>query len=228
MSRAKFVKVFPHEYKRALGEMHARPKRRCKAALRPRPVAVRRGRRRVRAHAHRVRTEQIMGKVTGFLEFERLEEGYEARRAARQELEGVRHRPERRAGKGSRARAAWTAARRSATTAARSTTSSRTSTTSCTGSDWQAALEVLHSTNNFPEFTGRVCPAPCEAACTLNVNDDAVGIKSIEHAIIDRPGPRAGCKPQPRREDRQEAWPWSAPARPGWLRRSSWRAPATR
>jgi glutamate synthase (NADPH/NADH) small chain len=45
---------------------------------------------------------------------------------------------------------------------------------------------VLHSTNNFPEFTGRICPAPCEAACTLNVNDDAVGIKSIEHAIIDR------------------------------------------
>ena len=52
--------------------------------------------------------------------------------------------------------------------------------------DWKNAIEVLHSTNNFPEFTGRVCPAPCEAACTLNVNDDAVGIKSIEHAIIDR------------------------------------------
>ena len=52
--------------------------------------------------------------------------------------------------------------------------------------DWKAAIEVLHSTNNFPEFTGRICPAPCEAACTLNVNDDAVGIKSIEHAIIDR------------------------------------------
>ena len=52
--------------------------------------------------------------------------------------------------------------------------------------DWASAIEVLHSTNNFPEFTGRVCPAPCEAACTLNVNDDPVGIKSIEHAIIDR------------------------------------------
>ena len=52
--------------------------------------------------------------------------------------------------------------------------------------DWKSAIEVLHSTNNFPEFTGRICPAPCEAACTLNVNDDAVGIKSIEHAIIDR------------------------------------------
>jgi len=52
--------------------------------------------------------------------------------------------------------------------------------------DWQGALNVLHSTNNFPEFTGRICPAPCEAACTLNINNDAVGIKSIEHAIIDK------------------------------------------
>jgi len=51
---------------------------------------------------------------------------------------------------------------------------------------WKAALDVLHSTNNFPEFTGRVCPAPCEAACTLNINNDPVGIKSIEHFIIDK------------------------------------------
>jgi glutamate synthase (NADPH/NADH) small chain len=51
---------------------------------------------------------------------------------------------------------------------------------------WKAALDVLHSTNNFPEFTGRVCPAPCEAACTLNINSDPVGIKSIEHFIIDK------------------------------------------
>jgi glutamate synthase (NADPH/NADH) small chain len=52
--------------------------------------------------------------------------------------------------------------------------------------DWKQAIEVLHSTNNFPEFTGRICPAPCEAACTLTINSDAVGIKSIEHAIIDK------------------------------------------
>lgn len=52
--------------------------------------------------------------------------------------------------------------------------------------DWQNAFAVLDSTNNFPEFTGRICPAPCEAACVLNVNDDPVGIKSLEHAIIDR------------------------------------------
>ena len=53
-------------------------------------------------------------------------------------------------------------------------------------SDWKNALEVLHSTNNFPEFTGRVCPAPCEAACTLNIQDTPVAIKSIECAIVDR------------------------------------------
>ena len=51
---------------------------------------------------------------------------------------------------------------------------------------WQAALEVLHSTNNFPEFTGRICPAPCEASCTLNIDDNPVTIKSIECSIVDR------------------------------------------
>jgi len=63
--------------------------------------------------------------------------------------------------------------------------------------DWKNAIAVLHSTNNFPEFTGRICPAPCEAACTLNVNDDAVGIKSIEHAIIDRAWAEGWVKAQP-------------------------------
>jgi glutamate synthase (NADPH/NADH) small chain len=52
--------------------------------------------------------------------------------------------------------------------------------------NYQEALQNLHSTNNFPEFTGRICPAPCEAACTLGINDDPVGIKSIEHFIIDK------------------------------------------
>ena len=51
---------------------------------------------------------------------------------------------------------------------------------------WQAALDVLHSTNNFPEFTGRICPAPCEASCTLNIDDNPVTIKSIECSIVDR------------------------------------------
>ena len=63
--------------------------------------------------------------------------------------------------------------------------------------DWKSAIEVLHSTNNFPEFTGRICPAPCEAACVLNVNDDAVGIKSIEHAIIDRAWAEGWVQPRP-------------------------------
>jgi len=63
--------------------------------------------------------------------------------------------------------------------------------------DWQRALDVLHSTNNFPEFTGRVCPAPCEAACTLNINSDPVGIKSIEHAIIDKGWEQGWVVPQP-------------------------------
>jgi glutamate synthase (NADPH/NADH) small chain len=56
---------------------------------------------------------------------------------------------------------------------------------------------VLHSTNNFPEFTGRVCPAPCEAACTLNINEAPVGIKSIEHAIIDKGWAEGWVVPQP-------------------------------
>ncbi len=59
------------------------------------------------------------------------------------------------------------------------------------------ALDVLHSTNNFPEFTGRICPAPCESACTLNINDDAVGIKSIEHFIIDTGWENGWVVPQP-------------------------------
>lgn len=63
--------------------------------------------------------------------------------------------------------------------------------------NWRGALDTLHSTNNFPEFTGRICPAPCEAACTLNINNDAVGIKSIEHAIIDKGWDQGWVVPQP-------------------------------
>jgi glutamate synthase (NADPH/NADH) small chain len=63
--------------------------------------------------------------------------------------------------------------------------------------EWRPALDVLHSTNNFPEFTGRVCPAPCEAACTLNINVEPVGIKSIEHAIIDKAWAEGWVVPKP-------------------------------
>src|SRR4029077_16135681 len=52
--------------------------------------------------------------------------------------------------------------------------------------DWRAAIERLHATNNFPEFTGRLCPAPCEPACVLAINDEPVAIKQIEQSIIDR------------------------------------------
>ncbi|TMH47016.1 MAG: glutamate synthase subunit beta [Betaproteobacteria bacterium] len=62
--------------------------------------------------------------------------------------------------------------------------------------DWKNAIEVLHSTNNFPEFTGRICPAPCEEACVLRINDDPVGIKSIEHAIADKAWEEGWVRPQ--------------------------------
>ncbi|BBC71207.1 glutamate synthase [Altererythrobacter sp. B11] len=62
--------------------------------------------------------------------------------------------------------------------------------------DWREALDALHSTNNFPEFTGRVCPAPCEASCTLNIIDQPVTIKSIECAIVDRGWKEGWVEPQ--------------------------------
>ena len=62
--------------------------------------------------------------------------------------------------------------------------------------NWKAALNVLHSTNNFPEFTGRICPAPCEAACTLNIDDNPVTIKTIECAIVDKGWEEGWIKPR--------------------------------
>ena len=137
-----------------------------------------------------------MGKVTGFLEYERLEEGYEpiAKRVKNYKEFVIALNAE-----------------QSKTQAARCMDCG---TPFCNSGcpvnniipdfndlvyrgDWQNAIAVLHSTNNFPEFTGRICPAPCEAACTLNVNDDAVGIKSIEHAIIDRAWAEGWVVPQP-------------------------------
>ena len=80
--------------------------------------------------------------------------------------------------------------------------------------DFREALEVLHSTNNFPEFTGRVCPAPCEAACTLNINDAPVTIKSIEHTLIDKGWEEGWVVPQPaaRRTGKRVAVVGSGPA----------------
>ncbi|MYL96552.1 glutamate synthase small subunit [Novosphingobium sp. FGD1] len=80
--------------------------------------------------------------------------------------------------------------------------------------DFRNALEVLHSTNNFPEFTGRICPAPCEAACTLNIIDEPVTIKSIECAIVDKGWAEGWITPQPakRRTGKSVAVVGSGPA----------------
>ncbi len=63
--------------------------------------------------------------------------------------------------------------------------------------DWTAAIERLHATNNFPEFTGRLCPAPCEPACVLGINSDPVTIKNVEVSIIDRAWEDGNVRPQP-------------------------------
>ncbi len=139
-----------------------------------------------------------MGKVTGFMEYERLEEGYKP------VPERVKHYKE------------FVIGLTEAQSKVQAARCMDCGTPFCNNGcpvnniipdfnnlvfegDWLNAITVLHSTNNFPEFTGRICPAPCEAACTLNVNDDAVGIKSIEHAIIDRAWNEGWVKPQPPR-----------------------------
>ena len=126
-----------------------------------------------------------MGKVTGFMEYERLEEGYAP------VAERTKHYKE------------FVIGLEEADAKIQSARCMDCGTPFCNNgcpvnniipdfndlvyrADWKNAFAVLDSTNNFPEFTGRICPAPCEAACTLNVNDDPVGIKSIEHAIIDK------------------------------------------
>ena len=137
-----------------------------------------------------------MGKITGFMEFERLEEGYKP------VSERVKNYKE------------FVIGLDDSQAKAQSARCMDCGTPFCNSGcpvnniipdfnelvfqgDWKNAIEVLHSTNNFPEFTGRICPAPCEAACTLNVADDAVGIKSIEHAIIDRAWQEGWVKPRP-------------------------------
>ena len=104
------------------------------------------------------------------------------------------------------ARAAWIAASRIChgtlrlqvrRPAARSTTRSRTGTISSIAATGDEAARNLHSTNNFPEVTGRVCPAPCEASCTLNIDDNPVAIKTIECAIADRAIEQGWTEPEP-------------------------------
>jgi len=80
--------------------------------------------------------------------------------------------------------------------------------------NWRGALDALHATNNFPEFTGRICPAPCEASCTLNITDNPVTIKNIECAIIDRGWQEGWIEPKisPRRTGKRVAVVGSGPA----------------
>jgi glutamate synthase (NADPH/NADH) small chain len=82
--------------------------------------------------------------------------------------------------------------------------------------DWEEAIRNLHSTNNFPEFTGRICPAPCEEACTLNLEDNPVAIKTVEQAIADKAYEKAGsCRSRPTARPARRL-PSSVPARQAW------------
>lgn len=137
-----------------------------------------------------------MGKVTGFLEFQRLQEAYEAPKAR------LKHYKE------------FVVRLSDADAKVQGARCMDCGIPFCNNGcpvnniipDWndlvyhgnyRQALDTLHSTNNFPEFTGRICPAPCEAACTLGINSDAVGIKSIEHFIIDKGWENGWVTPQP-------------------------------
>ncbi len=130
-----------------------------------------------------------MGKPTGFMEFAReLGPNRTTQLRILDWKEFHDHLPDD-TPENSRALAAWIAASRSATptkpAAARSTTSSPNGTTSSTAASGKRPSIRLWKTNNFPEFTGRVCPAPCEGSCVLGINEPPVTIKSIEAAIID-------------------------------------------
>jgi len=140
-----------------------------------------------------------MGKVTGFMEYERLEEGYEP---APVRLKNYKEFViglivEQAKQQGARCMDCGTPFCNSGCPVNNVIPDFNDLVYKGRPDDWKNAITVLHSTNNFPEFTGRICPAPCEAACTLNVNDDAVGIKSIEHAIIDRAWAEGWVQPQP-------------------------------
>jgi len=139
-----------------------------------------------------------MGKVTGFMEFERLEEGYEPINARLKNYKEfvIGLNAEQAKVQGARCMDCGTPFCNNGCPVNNVIPDFNDLVYRNKPEDWANAIRVLHSTNNFPEFTGRICPAPCEAACTLNVNDDAVGIKSIEHAIIDRAWLEGWVKPQ--------------------------------
>jgi len=137
-----------------------------------------------------------MGKVTGFLEFERLEEGYEPveKRVKNYKEFVIGLTAEQAKQQGARCMDCGTPFCNSGCPVNNIIPDFNDL---VYHQDWKQAIEVLHSTNNFPDFTGRVCPAPCEAACVLNINNDPIGIKSIEHAIVDRAWAEGWIQPQP-------------------------------
>jgi glutamate synthase (NADPH/NADH) small chain len=137
-----------------------------------------------------------MGKVTGFMEYERLEEPHEDKSARKKHYrEFVLRLPDQDAGvQGARCMDCGTPFCMSGCPVNNIIPDFNDL---VYRQDWKAAIETLHSTNNFPEFTGRVCPAPCEESCVLRINDDPVGIKSIEHAIIDKAWEEGWVRPQP-------------------------------
>ena len=139
-----------------------------------------------------------MGKVTGFMEYERLDEGYEPVTARVKNYKEfvIGLNTEQAKVQGARCMDCGTPFCNNGCPVNNIIPDFNDLVYKGRTEDWKSAIAVLHSTNNFPEFTGRICPAPCEAACTLNVNDDAVGIKSIEHAIIDRAWAEGWVKPQ--------------------------------
>ncbi len=140
-----------------------------------------------------------MAKVTGFMEYERLEEGYEPVEARLKNYKEfvIGLNVEQAKQQGARCMDCGTPFCNSGCPVNNIIPDFNDLVYRGGDADWKSAIAVLHSTNNFPEFTGRICPAPCEAACTLNVNDDAVGIKSIEHAIIDRAWAEGWVPPRP-------------------------------
>jgi glutamate synthase (NADPH/NADH) small chain len=137
-----------------------------------------------------------MGKITGFMEYERLEEPHEDKDARKKHYrEFVLRLPDQDAGvQGARCMDCGTPFCMSGCPVNNIIPDFNDL---VYRQDWKTAIETLHSTNNFPEFTGRVCPAPCEEACVLRINDDPVGIKSIEHAIIDKAWEEGWVRPQP-------------------------------
>ncbi|MBB4844772.1 glutamate synthase (NADPH/NADH) small chain [Paucibacter oligotrophus] len=139
-----------------------------------------------------------MGKVTGFMEYERLDEGYEPVPARLKNYKEfvIGLNADQAKQQGARCMDCGTPFCNNGCPVNNIIPDFNDLVYRGRGEDWAKAITLLHSTNNFPEFTGRICPAPCEAACTLNVNDEAVGIKSIEHAIIDRAWEQGWVKPQ--------------------------------